>query len=134
MGRLFGVVLTVGMGVSLSGARGETGEVFHIACAVAKTADQTRATAICDEFIATAKAQVGMSELIDLPAPLTVGPGLEILVDRVGDSQLLVTPTWVDAEGRRKTQPSVGIRMMDRDLTENRRRDFYLNLLANTPR
>jgi hypothetical protein len=135
LGRLVcGSLVTVGMVVSFSGARGETGQGFHIACTVAETSDKARATAICEEFIAVAKAQPDLAVTSDLPAPLAVGPGLEVRVDKVNDTQLQLTPTWIGAEGQRATQPSVGVRMMDKNLTENRRRDLYLRLLSDFPK
>lgn len=135
LGRLFcGSLVAVGMVVSFSGARGETARAFHIACTVAETSDKARATAICKEFIAIAMTQPDLAVTSDLPAPLAVGPGLEVRVDRVSDTQLQLTPTWVDAEGQRETQPSVGLRMMDKALTENRRRDVYLKLLSEFPK
>jgi hypothetical protein len=133
-GRLLGVLVAVVMGSSVSSAKGDSGVTLRVACAVAATVDPARGAAVCDEILATLDAQPDLVLLTDQPAPLTTGPGLEVLVDRVGDTALEITPTWIDAEGQRTTQPALGIRSMDRTLTESRRRDFYLRLIADFPR
>lgn len=133
-GSVLGVGLLVGVIVSMTGAGAKAGQVFHVACTIGDSVDKTRAAAICEEFLATAQDLPDLSVISDLPAPLTVGPGLEVRVDGVGDGHLDLTPTWVDAQGQRKPQTSVGLRITDRAMNEDRRRDFYLRLLAKTPK
>lgn len=133
-GSVLGVGLLVGVIVSMTGAGAKAGQVFHVACTIGDSVDKTRAAAICEEFLATAQDLPDLSVISDLPAPLTVGPGLEVRVDGVGDGHLDLTPTWVDAQGQRTPQTSVGLRITDRAMNEDRRRDFYIRLLAKTPK
>lgn len=133
-GSVLGVGLLVGVIVSMTGAGAKAGQVFHVACTIGDSVDKTRAAAICEEFLAAAQDLPDLSVISDLPAPLTVGPGLEIIVERANDTILEVTPTWLDAQGKRATHPPVGLRIVDRSLSYALRREFFVRLIANQPK
>lgn len=124
------VVLVVGLTTSGASAEDVPKNEFFVACAAAERVDQAVAATVCAEFMAAFQDQPGLSVHSSQPAPLSVGPGLEIMVERATDTGLEVTPTWVDAQGTRATQPTVGVRISDARMTQALRRDFFLRLLA----
>lgn len=127
-------VLAVGlMGSAASGDQGQTAQ-FFAACAAADSVDPTLAATICAEFLAVLRDQPGVSLQPEQVVPLSAGPGLEIVIDRANDMGLEVTPTLVDAQGIRTSQPSVGVRISDARMSEPLRRDFFARLIANFPR
>ncbi len=117
-----------------SAERVEAGAVFHVACTVADTVDKARGQAICDEFIAALKAHTEFTSAADAPAPLTVGPGIEVRMTKASDTMLEFEPTWIDAAGNRTALPVAGIMSADVDLNPTIRQRLYRNLIANRPK
>lgn len=127
-------LLMVGfMTSAASGEQVQTGQ-FFAACAAADQVDKTKAATICADFLSALQDQPGLSLQPEQAVPLSVGPGLEIFVERATDIGLEVTPTWVDAQGNRATQPSVGLRISDAIVTNTIRRDFFARLIAKAPK
>lgn len=127
-------VLTVGLMASAASSDQARSGQFFAACAAADPVDKAMAATICAEFLAVLQDQPGLSVQPEQPVPLSMGPGLEIVVERATEVGLEVTPTWVDAQGNRATQPSVGVRISDARMSEPMRRDFFARLIANFPK
>lgn len=126
--------VVLGMLLSVTGASGEKADrPFHIACTAAERVDTHLASAICADFVATIQAKPDLAIQPLQRAPLAVGPGLEITIERATATNLEITPTWVDAEGRRLSQPSVGIRIMDAEMSKAQRHNFFRRLIADSP-
>src|SRR5690606_5968230 len=106
---------------------------FHIACTAAERVDTHLASAIAADFVATIQAQPDLAIQPLQRAPLAGGPRLEIMIERATATNLEITPTWVDAEGRRLSQPSVGIRIMDAEMSKSQRQNFFRRLIADSP-
>jgi hypothetical protein len=126
---VLGVVTVLASEASGEQIRGD----LHFACAAGGQVDAALAAAICAEFLEVLKDQSGFTLRSQTAGPLSAGPGLEIVVTKASDSMLELEPTWVDPAGNRTTLATSGVRAMDTNLTEARRRNLYLNVLANPP-
>jgi hypothetical protein len=126
---VLGVVTVLASEASGEQIRGD----LDFSCAAGGQVDAARAAAICAEFVAVLKDQSGFTLRSQKAGPLSAGPGLEIVVTKASDSLLELEPTWVDPAGNRTTLATSGVRAMDTNLTEARRRNLYLNVLANPP-
>ena len=123
-------VLTVGLMASAASSDQARPEQFFAACAAADPVDKAMAATICAEFLAVLQDQPGLSVQPEQPVPLSMGPGLEIVVERATEVGLEVTPTWVDAQGNRSTLPVAGTRIPDATLNSALLRRFFERLLA----
>lgn len=124
------------MVVSATSSVGEqvSGRVLHFACAAAAGVDAARVSAICAEVLDLLKAQPDLQVVVsDGNAAETGAPGLELSVTRATDTQLELTPTWIDAAGQRKSLPSTGFVVMDTSMTAEMRRNLFQKILSSLP-
>lgn len=134
LGHVLAVVGVVTVSATLAGGEEKPEGALHLACMADAEVDRARLAEICADFLDVAKSQPGLQVLDFQDKELSAGPGLELSVDRATDTQLELTPTWIDESGRRTTLPSSGFVIVDTAMTPAMRRDLILQVLANPPK